>query len=351
MKPAACPEFDIMIRRQSTEGDYLAILLNSPAGECEQNFSLRGTEERIEESIRRISDDDDYTAARDIGRLCFERLFADELGQHWLACRTVRPIRIRLRLHDAYLSALPWELMVDSSSDTFLFGSESVSLVRHIPATGIPIHAPESSLFRILLITASPSDDAPLDVDEEARQIATAIAPRDPKRRFEIKMLEPPTLERLQDELSEQQYGTYSVIHFAGHGMYDGTTRGTWLDFENDGGARKQVSALQFATMVQDHGIRLAFLNCCESGQHSIHSVRYGLAAVLRRIGVPAVVAMQGAVDDEAAILFASEFYQNLALGKSLDEAVSRGRKSLYRKFDNHWLGRPSLFLQMGKIP
>jgi len=73
-------------------------------------------------------------------------------------------------------------------------------------------------------------------------------------------------------------------------------------------------------------------------------------SAILERAGVPAVVANQYAISDEAAIAFSAAFYNRLAKGDDVDEALTEVRLRLRRK-SREW-ATPVLFLsgQSGKI-
>ena len=54
-----------------------------------------------------------------------------------------------------------------------------------------------------------------------------------------------------------------------------------------------------------------------------------GVAPALMRAGIPGAVAMQYEVYDDSATAFARRFYQSLAAGLSLDEAVAAGRLAI----------------------
>ena len=61
---------------------------------------------------------------------------------------------------------------------------------------------------------------------------------------------------------------------------------------------------------------------------------------------VPAVVAMQFAITDEGALVFADEFYGALAAGYSVDAAVTQGRRALAANSEVEW-GTPVLFTRV----
>jgi len=90
------------------------------------------------------------------------------------------------------------------------------------------------------------------------------------------------------------------------------------------------VQADQLAVNLQSRGVRLAVLGACETGRRGAAGGWGGVADTLLRAGIPAVVAMQYAVWDEAALAFSRMLYQSLAAGLSLDQAVSAGRLAAY---------------------
>jgi hypothetical protein len=69
-----------------------------------------------------------------------------------------------------------------------------------------------------------------------------------------------------------------------------------------------------------------------------------GVATSLIRQGIPAVVAMQFEITDEAAITFASEFYAAVADGYPVDAAVSEARKAIYAHPNDVEWGTPVLY-------
>jgi formylglycine-generating enzyme required for sulfatase activity/ABC-type branched-subunit amino acid transport system substrate-binding protein len=78
--------------------------------------------------------------------------------------------------------------------------------------------------------------------------------------------------------------------------------------------------------------LRLVFLNACETARVSKQAGLdpfAGVAAAMVMAGIPAVVAMQFPITDEAAIRFAGRFYPLLAAGEPVDYAVGQGRLAI----------------------
>ena len=65
--------------------------------------------------------------------------------------------------------------------------------------------------------------------------------------------------------------------------------------------------------------------------------------AALVRSGIPAVVAMQFPISDQAAIEFSRRFYASLAGGLSIERALTNARVAMYDERNFEW-GIPVLF-------
>ncbi|MEK8051997.1 CHAT domain-containing protein [Ideonella sp. DXS22W] len=134
----------------------------------------------------------------------------------------------------------------------------------------------------------------------------------------------------------------WRLLHIAAHGVVDlphpdgGTRSGVVL---SDGLliTAAEISAMQAVP-------ELVFLNCCHLGQIDLsgdvphQANRNRLAASLAReliqAGVRSVVVAGWAVDDAAAQLFATTFYERLLIGRSsFGDAVFEARRKTYERF------------------
>jgi len=88
------------------------------------------------------------------------------------------------------------------------------------------------------------------------------------------------------------------------------------------------VDANVITQIVARRGIRLVFLNACETGIGYSGSLDFasGVAPSLVAHGVPAVVANQFPVLDPSAAAFARHFYQALGKGRSIGDAARESR-------------------------
>jgi hypothetical protein len=125
----------------------------------------------------------------------------------------------------------------------------------------------------------------------------------------------------------------YDVVHFIGHGAFDTTEQQGYLLFEDDKGAVFNVSARTACEILCQRGIRLIFLNACETGRGDTRGsaarnadFNRGIAPALVANGLPAVVANQFSVRDQAATEFSQHFYWALAQGSSFGSAAREAR-------------------------
>ena len=73
--------------------------------------------------------------------------------------------------------------------------------------------------------------------------------------------------------------------------------------------------------------VQLAVLNACEGGRTSRQDPFAGVGQSLVQQGIPAVVAMQFEISDQAAITLAHEFYAALADSYPVDAALAEARQ------------------------
>jgi hypothetical protein len=143
--------------------------------------------------------------------------------------------------------------------------------------------------------------------------------------------------------------GPWHIFHFIGHGDFDPVSeegRIALMD-EEDGDARF-LHAEDLAQLLKDHwDLRLVLLNSCKGAQGSEHDAFSSTAATLVRPGIPAVLANQYEISDDAAIEFSRAFYEAVADGLPLDAAVGEARTSLSIEIGDtlEW-GTPVLYMR-----
>lgn len=245
------------------------------------------------------------TGVRDLFRSSVARLGAEE------------GLRLRLRL-PSELAPLPWEYTyIERSGDPalgFLALDPQIAIVRHepLPAADPPPHP--GGPLRLVAALASPEGLAPLDLATERAAIERACAGQPS---IELAILEQATSETVQAALAGAE-----IFHFAGHGLSIGGGAIALAD--------GSMSAAQLATALHTNGVRLALLGGCETGRRDGISAWGGTAPTLVRAEIPAVIAYQFSIRDDAAIAFTRQFYAALVGGLPIERAVVAGRVAAY---------------------
>ena len=254
-------------------------------------------------------------------------------------------LRIRLRFSDCpELSELPWEYLYEREHNRFLCLSDRTPLVRYLEVTDSVRVVPVTPPLRILVVIASPSDLEQLNSEQEWSNVTTALSGLTQRGRVEVVRLAEPTLSALQRQLRRD---TYHIFHFIGHGGFDPQTQAGMLAMEDDHGRYRLVGGDDLGIMLRDHrSLRLAVLNSCEGARGDRADPFSGTAQSLVQQGIPAVVAMQFEITDDAAITFGHVLYEAIADGYPLDAATTEARKAIYADGNLTEWGTPVLYLR-----
>ncbi len=359
MSPNSYLDFDLLI--ESEGSSYRASVIDSPAGQSNNTFTLPFSEKDLEllvlqvfrltsrRSVRSIGSPE-MRDVRSFGGHLFESLFSGPVGTCLLrsmdeADRTQAGLRVRLHLGDApALANIPWEFLYDSSSDGFLCLSDQTPLVRYIdlPQRVEPLAA--TPPLRMLCLISSPAGYPPLDVEHEWAKMNEALGPTMKEGRLILERVDTPSLEALQRKLRRD---TYHVLHFVGHGAFDEQAQDGVLLFEDLEGKGHPVSGESLGVLLHDHeSLRLVVLNACEGARTSSTDPFAGTAQSLVRKGIPAVIAMQFEISDVAAITLANEFYSAVADGYPVDAAISEARKAIFTRVNAVEWATPVLYMR-----
>ena len=330
--------FDLLIEEK--EPGYRARVSQSPAGEAAARFTLPLQNQEWS----------DIAAVRAFGRRLFESIFVGEV-QSCLrrsldeANRQGERLRIRLRLADVpELAALPWEYLYDPTDEHFFSLSANTPIVRYLdlpqPTQPMTVKPP----LKALVMVSSPSDAPPLDAEQEWGKLHQALGDLEKQGLVALERMEEATLEALQRRLRQQ---AYHIFHFVGHGDFDQETQDGVLILENEAGRRRPVSGQVLGTLLRDHpSLRLATLNACEGARSSQSDPYAGVAQRLVQQGIPAVIAMQFELSDEAAMAFAHEFYAAMADSYPVDAALTEARKAIFSQGHEVEWGTPVLYMR-----
>jgi hypothetical protein len=291
--------------------------------------------------------------AAEIGSRLAAGLFTGDVGEAYATAvqavdrRAGQGLRLTLSLTETpELLSIPWELLY--RRPTFLAVQPHLPLVRHVEVGPIVDPPVIAEAVRILGVVASPQDLPTLDVAAERRRVEQAVRSMTSTGRVVLDWLQPATPRGLREALRDHEY---HAIHYIGHSAFlgtDGPGEGVLYLEDPVHGRATPLDSTMLANLLGDQAqLQLVVLNSCEGARTTMTDPFAGVATTLIQSGVPAVVAMQFEISDEAAIVFAAELYTNL-IGRQdpIDAAVAEARKAVFVEVDELEWATPVLFLR-----
>jgi plastocyanin len=350
-------DFELSVQRK--DGAYQIRVLRAPTGEASGDFALPFSELEIENFLLRIGrrrgkmrriDSPEVQAAKMFGERLFRAAFPEEVrdclrGSLDFASSQEVGLRLRLRLNEVpELADLPWEYLWDPLHKRFLALSSDTPIVRYldVPERIRPLVVQPP--LRILAMFSSPVGFAELDTEREWTQLNKALKHLIQRGLVALDRLERPTLMDLRRRIRQAEY---HIFHFVGHGGFASESQEGVLVLEDEAQRARLVSGQDIATLLQDRRtLRLAVLNACEGARATRIDPFAGTAQSLVQGGIPAVVAMQFEISDQAAVTFASEFYQAIAEGLPIDASLAEARLAIFAEGNGLEWGTPVLYLR-----
>jgi hypothetical protein len=351
--------FDLLIEKDGSQ--YRSRVTDSPCGEATSTFApplqpLEAAHMRLmvvrSRSVVRSIDSSAATLVRDIGERLFRGAFSGEVEKCYTSSVQIADqrnvgLRIRLRLDDPDVAQLPWEYLRDPSSGGNFLGLDlDTPLVRYMqiarPAKRLRVDGP----LKVLAVISTPKGREGIDATREWANLQLALDPLLKRGLVSLRQLETPSFAALEAELGRNDY---HIFHFVGHGGYDEQARDGVLVFTDPDGSESWVTSDQLGPILGDQRtLQLAVLNACEGAISEGKDLFAGCAQRLVARGVPAVIAMQAEITDQAAIDFSQRFYEALAGGRPVDEALIRGRKAIFSAPNQLEWGTPVLYMRSG---
>lgn len=303
------------------------------------------------------------------GSELFKAVFTDEIVRQFDQANAIAKsenteLHLRLRLNVPELNDLPWECLYDSRQQGFIALLEKTPILRYLevsqPVESLAVKPP----LKVLVVISAPKDLRLLDVEKEWQDLQAAVKDLERQSLIELTRLETATLQELRRELSLTGK-QYHVLHFIGHGDFDKKNQQGVLAFENKDCKKHMVNSEKLATVLKNHEpLRLIFLNACKGAVTSTDTASdaasdaandtaesnlfAGMAqSLVSSVGVPAVIAMQFAITDNAAITLTGSFYKGLTVGKSVPGALTSARVTVNTGTENElgWV-TPVLFMR-----
>ncbi len=265
----------------------------------------------------------------------------------------------------------PWELL--HNGEHFLLASGVFTLTRVLlrPDEAVKCELPVRPPLRILYLSAAPRNCVRLETGRSLDALRRALANLIEDKRVFLDTHEQVTYDELVKYMDtaggsgrindvETAIPCY-VVHFDGHGSYGrlcsnprceqlnesdarqcvcgaslkGIKPQTYLSFCNDEGNNRYIDTETLRDLFVSSDVRLAVLSACETAALSCetrsHQIAFDstLATALVMAQIPAVVAMPFSVEDDVSPTFVYHFYEALAEGRTLEEALARARHAM----------------------
>jgi hypothetical protein len=335
-------DFDLLIEARSP-GSYQARVLRSPAGESGPAlFTLPFSSLELENFLLKVSGGRQRTRGpgrpesaplKEFGGKLYDAVFKGELRE--VLQRSISQtraqgvgLRLRLRMTDTpELAQLPWEFLYDPRHNSFLAQSRRTPLVRYLDLPDPPRPLTVDGPLRLLVMISSPTGYPPLDVEREWTGLTTrALAqPRDEGRVIVERISA--NMSTLRRRLRREEF---HIFHFVGHGHFHAGWGDGVLVMEDDEHRPYEVTGEELGGLLNEYDQpRLAVLNACEGARSGTNDPFAGVAQSMIQQGLPAVVAMQFEITDNAAVIFAHELYGAVADGFPLEAALANSRGAI----------------------
>jgi len=293
----------------------------------------------------------DADAVMAVGSRLWGALMQGSVRDLWIAARAdieqgrVEGLRLRLDLQPPPVAALPWESLYDADRSVIFAAHPHFALVRvatiyrHVgPSRRLQVQLP----LRVLI--AAPDDPSEvINSRREVAEICQIMESLGPEVVQVDKLTGKFTITDLRNKLAKVKP---TILHFIGHG----TPHGLWL-WQRERHTLTSAQSLR-SVMERSPSVKLAFLNSCLAARPAGPHPFAGVAAQLLQAGVPAIIAMQYPIRDDAAIDFAHFLYDDLISGTCpgvIDLAMSAARSGLYAANPGDFsFGTPVLWLNSG---
>jgi len=328
---------DFLFSRVGSE--YSIRITNSPGGQADYQFKRPFSDTELENFLlkigrqRRSVNSSNMDELKSFGAKLFENVFCQDVRVCFERSIDIteysgKGLRIRLHLMSApELAYLPWEYIYKSSLNRFLSLSVETPIIRYLD---LPERVPALHVkppLKILVMISNPVDLPALNTQSELNKLTTALKDLMARNLFTVDYMENSTIQALHQRLRNEKY---HIFHYIGHGMFDHKSRDGMLAFEDELNQSSLISGEQLGLILKDHNsMKLVVLNACEGARASIEDPFSGTAQSLVQQGIPAVIAMQFKISDEAAITLSQDFYSFVAQGYPVDEALAETRKAI----------------------
>ena len=282
----------------------------------------------------------DLKLAKQLGSSLFKFVFDDKIEPFFRKCdETARErgeaLSVKLCMEYKPLAGMPWEVMYDRETNSYLSTSQHTQLSRCINAPDLQIPRGRCLPIAIAGMIAVPQRFFDFMLDPIGAKAEMDELQKSLKDKANFWWT--PTGCQLDLEHLLLQRKAWDAFHFIGHGGHD-PSRGGFLMVQEEDGAEADLLYADTLTGILSlpggQGPKLVVLNSCEGAvELSSDDLFSSTAAELLQGGIPAVVAMQFAIRDRFAQNFSRRFYSYLTAGIPVERAVAITRNALQPKW------------------
>lgn len=281
------------------------------------------------------------------GNYLFETAFSSNVYTYFKktldSLKNDETLRICLDIKDEQVAQLPWEFISDPSQSKYRQSGFALKnetpIMRGYYEEPMQVDLP----INILLVASLPLYQRKLNLDEEIKTIRDQLKPLVKNKNATINVIQG------EDTISQLMNFTHEpihILHFLGH-----SSQGSLLVEDEGGKAQDLVNTSLTEIIGLIPSISIVILNACLTSVPSNKSGRTSLAYSLSKDSIPYVIGMQFNVSDAASIAFSKYFYQTLAKGSDIFDALTHARvgmkASLSRlHYESSEWGTPVLFVK-----
>lgn len=258
-----------------------------------------------------------------IGRNLFRLLIPDSYLDWWRRIKQLsksRPLALFLHTNTPRLGSWPWELTFDPDLRNFISLDRHFSIVRFQKNALSKEMAPVDGPPNIVALLASPTGLPLLDITEEAQIIQQALAIPLRRHSVSLELVPEATVQALADAVKKKPV---HAVHLGAHGNFAAEEPAVVL--QDDSGVGDFVGVGRLADLLAAEPPRLLTLTVDRSAG-SVLQNDPSLSHLLVERGIPAVVGLQNRTPESVALTFTRAFYQGLADGSSVAQALADAR-------------------------
>jgi hypothetical protein len=304
----------------------------------------------------------EFQILQQIGARLFDFLFQKEVFALYRdslrAAQGKYPLRVKLLIDAPEFSAIPWETLYERKTRSYLSCSRDTPFSRTVSMDDDNRSIAQELPIRILVMAAKPRDVMgvaldKIDADAEQNIITNALKSLEDQNMIKLGWTTFGSRRDLVNRIAVQEETgepAWHVFHFIGHGGFDPDRGDKGMGFivlQEEGGTHGKVLYAENLKdiLVGPHQPQLVILNSCNGAFLGSDDLFSSTAAALVLGGIPAVIAMQFAISDEAALAFSRSLYSYLAAGLSIQKALTLTRIDLRADEYAEWIA-PVLYMR-----